>query len=382
MKRCPSCGNSLIAVLPFSATILLALFPSTAVGAGITITYPDVPGEVVIEWVTIGDAGNDADDTGFGAVGHVYRIGRYEITNSQYAEFLNTVDPEGSNAHGIYNANMGSGWNDIGGIAFDPGAANGSKYVVRPGRGNRPVDYVSWYDAARLCNWLAGGDTETGSYDLTGGDTMSVVRDTGARYVIPTGHEWYKAAYYKGGGTSAGYWEYPTQSDTAPTWEVPPGTDPVNGSANYYDGSYLDATYYTTEVGAYTIKPSDSAYGTFDQGGNVGEWNETAIVGAYRGVRGGGFDGGGSALAAGYRDGSNPTDEEPGIGFRIALVSVPGDSDGDGDADLDDYRNLGGCLLGPDGDLEGNCDYFDVDDNDHVDLNDVAAFQRAFTGWR
>lgn len=38
-----------------------------------------------------------------------------------------------------------------------------------------------------------------------------------ARYWVPSENEWYKAAFYKGGGTDAGYWAYPTQSDLPPT---------------------------------------------------------------------------------------------------------------------------------------------------------------------
>ena len=60
-----------------------------------------VRAEVVIEWVVVGDAGN-VDDThgdGFGGVAYKYRLGRYEITNGQYREFLNAVaavgDPNG-----------------------------------------------------------------------------------------------------------------------------------------------------------------------------------------------------------------------------------------------------------------------------------------------
>ena len=38
-----------------------------------------------------------------------------------------------------------------------------------------------------------------------------------------------------------------------------------------------------TDVGAYTL--SASPYGTFDQGGNVSEWNETGL-GSTLGIRG------------------------------------------------------------------------------------------------
>jgi hypothetical protein len=44
---------------------------------------------VTIDWVTVGNPGNAADDTGYGAVAGTYQIGKYEVTNAQYAEFLN-----------------------------------------------------------------------------------------------------------------------------------------------------------------------------------------------------------------------------------------------------------------------------------------------------
>ena len=46
---------------------------------------------------------------------------------------------------------------------------------------------------------------------------MAITRNAGATYFIPSENEWYKAAYYKGGGTNAGYWLYPTKSNTAPS---------------------------------------------------------------------------------------------------------------------------------------------------------------------
>jgi len=57
---------------------------------------------VEMEWVTVGDAGNAADDTGYGAVDYVYRIGKYEVTNSQYCEFLNAV-ADVCDLYGLYN---------------------------------------------------------------------------------------------------------------------------------------------------------------------------------------------------------------------------------------------------------------------------------------
>jgi hypothetical protein len=44
---------------------------------------------VTMDWTPIGNPGNASDNTGFGAVGYAYHIGTYEVTNTQYAEFLN-----------------------------------------------------------------------------------------------------------------------------------------------------------------------------------------------------------------------------------------------------------------------------------------------------
>ena len=43
-----------------------------------------------LEFVEVGDPGNAADDTGFGAVGYPFRIGKTEVTAAQWVAFLNT----------------------------------------------------------------------------------------------------------------------------------------------------------------------------------------------------------------------------------------------------------------------------------------------------
>ena len=105
---------------------------------------------VTIDWVTVGDPGNAADTTTYGAVADAFQIMKFEFTNQQYADFLNSVDADGNNPNSVYNASMGS--NARGGISFTSGAASGSKYAIRTNMGDKPVNYVSWFDAARVAN--------------------------------------------------------------------------------------------------------------------------------------------------------------------------------------------------------------------------------------
>ena len=114
---------------------------------------------VTIDWVTVGDPANACATRPqgcFGAVDYEYRIGKYEVTNAQYAEFLNGVDQTGANTLGLYNSGMESDTTN-GGISFVTGNAEGSKHVVKIGMANKPVPYVDWYSSLRFANWLHNG---------------------------------------------------------------------------------------------------------------------------------------------------------------------------------------------------------------------------------
>ena len=120
------------------------------------------------------------------------------------------------------------------------GAEGDYSYVVPGDYADRPVNFVSFWDALRFTNWLhngqSSGDTETGAYTLdgyTGDDGLWITRNPEAIAWLPSDHEWYKAAYHKNDGATGNYWDYPTATDDTPSNEV---VDPDPGNnANFYD---------------------------------------------------------------------------------------------------------------------------------------------------
>lgn len=294
-----------------------------------------------LEFVPVGNAGNTPDNTGYGTVNYRYNMGKFEVTAGQYTEFLNKVAVFDS--YGLYNPLM---WTDSTyGCKIQRSNTPGSYvYTVAADYANRPVNYISWGDAARFANWLTNGQptgsqgqttTENGSYALNGAISDSALRsiirktpEQGGRYYIPSEDEWYKAAYNRADdplGTSQDYWDYPTGTNAMPSNFL---ANPDQGNnANYYNyGLSIGSPYYRTVVGDF--ENSESSWGTFDQGGNVWEWTE-AIVQGQRLIRGGGFYGSDSnsyyyQLRADYRYAYlGASTEYFYYGFRVSQVPEP-----------------------------------------------------------
>jgi formylglycine-generating enzyme required for sulfatase activity len=260
------------------------------------------------------------------------------VTIGSYAAFLNAVDGTGANTYGLYNSNMSTDLN-VAGISYSSGAAAGSKYSVMNnggGSASRPITYVSWFDAARFANWMSNGQgnvsTETGAYTLGGATSgNAVAANPGAAFTIPTENEWYKAAFYspsKGGTSAPGYYLYATQSDSIPGNNDESPSNQANYNNGVYSvtgvGGYSASQNYLTDVGAFS--GSASFYGTFDQSGNVFQWNDlTNAAGALRGSRG--EDWGGTSsyyLSSSGRYEIAPSVETWSLGFRLASpVAVP-----------------------------------------------------------
>ncbi len=270
--------------LMIAAAVVMLAVPAIA------DTFGSGDNQFTIDFVPISGATNPT--SGYGIANYDYRMGIYQITNSQWAAFEAET-----------------------GLSFRGSYWKGDEI---------PVNQKNWYDAAHFVNWL---NTETGhqkAYNFDGG-TFSVwdaddawggtnlYRHKDAYYFLPTEDEWVKAAYWNGTNLQT----YATNAG-----ESLYGGDGSNGGWNYLDGY---ATPWAVGSGSQELN------GTYDMMGNVWEWMESPhltgdyLSGSDRGIRGGSSFNPEFALESYYRAASrNPDDEVHNFGFRVASVDSNG----------------------------------------------------------
>ena len=283
----------------------------------------------LIDFVKVEDPGN-ADDTlpgsPYGGVGYSFLISKYEISNAQYAEFLNAVAK--TDTYNLYRTDMGTGAR--GGITRS-GSPGSYSYTTKANFDNKPVNFVSVFDALRFVNWLHNGQptglqtastTEDGAYTFSGATTVGG-RNSGARYWLPSEDEWYKAAYYDPTKTG-GYWYYPTQSDTQPIVALANSVGDITNSGPNVANFNFGVDWNSQDGMPSTIGTagSTSYYGTFDQAGNVREWTDSTSGSSW--ISRGGSWGDSSGT---FKDSRNVSQTiqagttEPNIlGFRVAAA--------------------------------------------------------------
>jgi formylglycine-generating enzyme required for sulfatase activity len=203
-----------------------------------------------------------------------YDIGRYEVTNLQYAAFIQD---------GGYESQ--SYWSDEGWAARErfgwqyPQVWLDRRYV--PGdRNQHPVVGVSWYEARAYCRWLSA--------------------KTGFHFDLPTEDQWEYAAR----GPQAFLWPWGN------TWDLQRCNygDDTDGDRQGDGG--IDGYRYTAPMGTYPT--GASPFGCLDMAGNAEEWcldryHEEGRERVYRVLRGGSWmTVSPRNLTAVYRGGTEP----------------------------------------------------------------------------
>lgn len=296
---------------------LLAAFTLTTQPSAQADTFGSGANTFTIDFVNIGNAGNAAQNSsnrshgfsggdGLGAVPYDFRIGTYEISQSQV---------EGAILNGLANTSAG------------------------PWTGNGPATQMSWYEMAAFVNWMNTSTGKQAAYDLNwdgsawnmnlwsnadawqlGGENLYRHKDS--FYFLPSESEWFKAAYYNPAGSN--YFLYPTGSNTAPVAVV-------SGSTNAGTAVYTNSFAYAGPPADVDNAGGLSPYGTMGQGGNAWDTLETAQDGIndspseVRAIRGGVFSFPDFALQSSFRDFEANVDDlnNSTLGFRVASVPEP-----------------------------------------------------------
>jgi hypothetical protein len=274
-----------------------------------------------------------------GGVPYVYAIGQTEITAGQYVAFLNKVDPEGENpVQPVTGVKL---WENAFSPVLNPfsgqinlvdNARPGTHYrLAAPYWADKPLVNANMFHFAYFANSLYNGETAaidnhrgrspidgrpvklqtrfvnlstqitTGMYDLGDSSTPFFHRLDTSGYVIPSQNEWIKAAYYSPRVTSNGthYYYYPTISNSPPTPLQTGGSAPtVDGLGNVIRSNLVPGTAYSNMERDVNWQPpyapashgnganvvsvgqdrTPSPWLTFDQGGNVVEYTDTAAT--------------------------------------------------------------------------------------------------------
>jgi formylglycine-generating enzyme required for sulfatase activity len=213
-----------------------------------------------------------------------YSIGKYPITNAQFAAF---VEAEGYQESRYWTED---GWQSKG-DRTGPDTYGGVFDLP-----NHPVVVVSWYEAVAFCRWLTEQLRENGE----------IAPDQ--EVTLPTEAQWEKASRGADGRI------YP--------W----GDEPDPDKANYYETG-IGAT---SAVGCFP--GGASSYGALDMSGNVWEWCQTKRRDSYeepadespggidrRVMRGGAFGHDRRDVRCAYRGRNLPDFRYLGVGFRVVV---------------------------------------------------------------
>ena len=269
-------------------------------------------------------------------INYIFQMGKYEVTNAQYAEVLNWAKGRGylRNSSGgsysggdVYHNNqrlleVSSSYCDISysGGQFVPKSRNSESM------NNHPVKEVSWYGAVAFCNWASERDGLSECYNLS---SWSLSNRNSGGYRLPSEAEW----------------EYACRgSSSNPNRYAPFSFGDDLSVADLYSCQYssLFNQYmvwcgnddgWTEPVGSKLAND----YGLHDMHGNLWEWCQdwwhetysgaptngtpwdTQVASySYRMRRGGSWDGFARDCRSANRSRFNPAIALNGLGFRVS----------------------------------------------------------------
>ena len=235
-----------------------------------------------------------------------FAIGQYEVTVAEFRAFVELsryrTDAEKVKKSTVYDHHSGR-------LTSRAGMNWKKNYEGRSAADSDPVVHVSWSDAQAYVDWLARG--------------------TGKVYRLPSEAEF---EFVLRGGKSSRYW----WGDGSPARVVEniTGEGDVSRSRRHWSTSftgYSDKFWGPAPVGSFIASP----FGTFDIGGNVGEWVRDCWHDSYmraptdgsawinpgcaqRVIRGGSWSSSPEQTRAAFRISADPGQHDARVGFRIA----------------------------------------------------------------
>ena len=256
----------------------------------------DIPAGTFTMGSPTGEGDRSDDEAQYEVTLSAFRMSKYEITNAQYAAFLNAknIGSDGLYAAGaypteelIYASSGGYDW----GLHY-----NSNKWEPVAGYENHPVIFVTWYGATEFATYAGG--------------------------TLPTEAQW-EYACRTGTTTPFSTGDFLTNLQANYNWEYP-----YNNGTN----TVTNCPDKTQAVGFYPA----NAWGLYDMHGNVWEWcadwygtypttaqtNPTgATSGSFPVYRGGGWNYYAEGCRSAYRGKSNyPYGMFGTVGFRVVLV--------------------------------------------------------------
>ncbi|MBN1126146.1 MAG: SUMF1/EgtB/PvdO family nonheme iron enzyme [Sedimentisphaerales bacterium] len=264
-----------------------------------------------------------------------FAMGKYEITNGQFRDFLNSAKSQGliTVTNGVvYKSGSGTSypycdthtWSfysqiDYAGGSFSVRTKGGRSMV------NDPIVYVSWYGAAAYCNWRSQEEGKPTCYNLS-----TWTCDFSKKgYRLATEAEWEYAA--RGGRSGSRFPWGDTISHSQANYYSSSSYSYDTSTTHGYHPTWNDGIYpYTCPVDSF----APNGYGLYNMAGNVWEWchdwygkyssgSQTNPIGPgtgrYRVLRGGGWFYGADVCRVAYHGSSFPDGRYSYYGFRVVL---------------------------------------------------------------